>query len=130
MKGKANHKLGERELDLLQALWKLGPATVAEVHQELLKGGHDIAYTTAQTMLNRLEAKGRVARDASDRAHRYRPLLKEPAAVTVAIKRLADRFFSGSVEELATHLVEKNLTPKQLERIRAMMDEHRKEPPK
>jgi predicted transcriptional regulator len=126
-KGKAQRKLGERELDILQALWRLGQATVTEVHQELLNEGHEIAYTTVQTMLNRLEAKGSVARDATDRAHRYRPLLKEPAAVTVAIKRLADRFFSGSVEELATHLVERNLTPKQLDRIRAMIDEHQKE---
>lgn len=130
MKSQAKPKLGERELDILQALWRLGQATVAEVHQELLNEGHEVAYTTVQTMLNRLEAKGGVARDASDRAHRYRPLLKEPATMTVAIKRLADRFFSGSVEELATHLVEKNLTPKQLERIRLMIDEQRKEPRK
>jgi BlaI family transcriptional regulator, penicillinase repressor len=124
---KANPRLGERELDILQALWRIGQATVAEVHQELLNEGHEIAYTTVQTMLNRLEAKGRVARNASDRAHRYRPLFKEPAAVTVAIKRLADRFFEGSVEELATHLVEKNLTPKQLKRVRTMIDDHGRE---
>jgi predicted transcriptional regulator len=124
---KANPKLGERELDILQALWKLGQGTVAEVHQELLNEGHEVAYTTVQTMLNRLEAKGRVARDASDRAHRYRPLFKEPAAVTAAIKLLAKRFFGGSVEELATHLVEKNLTPKQIERVRTMIDDHEKE---
>jgi BlaI family penicillinase repressor len=124
---KANPKLGERELDILQALWRLGQATVAEVNQELLNKGHEIAYTTVQTMLNRLEAKGRVARNASDRAHRYRPLFKEPAAVTVAIKRIADRFFGGSVEELATHLVEKNLTPKQLDRVRTMIDDHGRE---
>jgi predicted transcriptional regulator len=93
----------------------------------LIEEGHEIAYTTLQTMLNRLEAKGVVARDSSDRAHRYRPLLKEPATVTVAIKRLADRFFGGSVEKLTTHLVEKGLTPKQIERVRAMIDERRKE---
>jgi predicted transcriptional regulator len=75
-------------------------------------------------MLNRLEAKGRVARDASDRAHCYRPLLKEPAAVTVAIKRLADRFFQGSLAKLATHLVEKNLTADQLDRVRALIASH------
>ena len=123
----AKQKLGEREMDIMQALWKLGQATVAEAREELLKEGHEIAYTTLQTMLNRLEAKGVVARDSTDRAHRYRPLLKEPATVTVAIKRLADRFFGGSVEKLATHLVEKGLTEKQLERVRATIDDLRKE---
>jgi len=119
-------KLGEREMDILQSLWKLGQATVNEAHQELLKSGHQIAYTTVQTMLNRLEVKGIVARDTTDRAHRYRPLLREPATLAVAIKRLADRFFGGSIEKLATHLVEKDLTPGQLKRIRAIIDEHRK----
>jgi BlaI family penicillinase repressor len=117
-------KLGERELDILQILWRLGRATVADVRQALRFDGHRVAYTTVQTILNRLEAKGRVAKDASGRAHAYRPLLKEPAAVTVAIKRLADRFFQGSVANLATHLVEQNLTPEQLERVRTQIDEH------
>jgi predicted transcriptional regulator len=123
----AKRKLGEREMDIMQTLWKLGQATVAEAREALLKEGHEIAYTTLQTMLNRLEAKGVVTRDSSDRAHIYRPLLKEPATMTAAIKRLADRFFSGSVEKLATHLVENGLTPKQIERVRAMIDERRKE---
>lgn len=128
MKERSKNKLGERELDILQALWQLGPATVTEVQEELRRKGHELAYTTVQTILNRLEGKGRVARDASDRAHRYRSLFHEPAAVAVAIQRLADRFFLGSVEDLATHLVEKDLTPKQIARIRALVEKSRKEP--
>ena len=127
MKRSSNPKIGERELDILQALWKLGQATVAEVHQELLNEGYEIAYTTVQTMLNRLEAKGRVARDASDRAHRYRPLFKERAAVGVAIRQLADRFFKGSMEALATHLVEKDLKPTELDRLQSLIDSHRRQ---
>ncbi|MDQ3819091.1 MAG: BlaI/MecI/CopY family transcriptional regulator, partial [Acidobacteriota bacterium] len=62
---------------------------------------------------------------------RYSPLLREPVAVSVAIKRLTDRFFSGSVEALATRLVEKELSPEQLKRIQALINSHRdKEPPK
>ena len=124
MKDKAREKLGERELDIMQVLWDARSATVTEVQQVLADQGSDIAYTTVQTILNRMEAKGYVTRDTTDRAHKYRPLLKEPKAVTVAIKRLADQFFSGSVEALATHLVSKNLSPKQIENIQAIIDEH------
>jgi BlaI family penicillinase repressor len=120
-------ELGERETDLLQALWKLGAGTVSAVREELTRGGVSVAYTTVQTMLNRLVRKGQVARDVSARAHVYRPLLKQPAALKVAIKKVADRFFSGSVEELATHLVSENLTPKHLDRLRAMIEAQRKE---
>ena len=122
---KSKQRLGERELGIMRVLWQMGKATVAEVHRELLAQGNEVAYTTVQTMLNRLEAKGIVARDGSDRAHRYRPLLKEPTAVSGAIRRLTDRFFSGSVEALATRLVEKELKPEQLERIQALIDAHR-----
>jgi BlaI family penicillinase repressor len=122
---KSKQRLGERELGIMRVLWQMGKATVAEVHRELLAQGNEVAYTTVQTMLNRLEAKGIVARDDSDRAHRYRPLLKEPTAVSGAIRRLTDRFFSGSVEALATRLVEKELKPEQLERIQALIDAHR-----
>ena len=126
MKMGPKQKLGERELDIMQVLWQTGRATVAEVHQSLQDKRDDIAYTTVQTMLNRLEAKGLVRRDDSDRAHRYAPVLKEPAVVTRAIQKLAERFFSGSVEALATRLVEKDLSLEQLEHIQKLIDAHRR----
>ena len=126
MKMGPKHKLGERELDIMQVLWQTGSATVAEVHQSLQDQRHDIAYTTVQTMLNRLDGKGLVRRDDSDRAHRYLPVLKEPAVVTRAIRKLAERFFSGSVEALATRLVEKDLSLEQLQHIQKLIDAHRR----
>jgi predicted transcriptional regulator len=126
LKGQLKQKLGERELDIMQVLWKNGSATVSDVHQSLLAERGDVAYTTIQTMLNRLEAKGLVARDDSDRAHRYRPVLKENAAVNGAIRKLAERFFSGSVEALATRLVEKDLSREQLDRVQELIDAHRR----
>ena len=120
-------KLGERELDILQALWKLGKGTVAQVQDVLRRQGEEIAYTTIQTMLNRLEAKKIVARDVAERAHFYRALLKEPADAESAIKRLTERFFRGSAEELVTRLVEKDLSAEQLERIQTLIDAHRRE---
>ena len=108
--------LGERELDIMQELWRRGTATVSEVHAGL---GDDVAYNTVQTMLNRLEEKGYVRRDTGDRAHRYRPLLKEQAAVGGAIRRLTSRFFDGSAEALAARLVEE-LDEEEIERLRAL----------
>lgn len=130
MKGKRGKKLGERELDIMQALWGLGHATVADVQKALLERGEQVAYNTVQTMLNRLEAKGLVSREQSDRAHRYKPLVKEPKAMGGAIKQLTNRFFQGSVEALAIRLVEQELDPKQLARVQAIIDAHRLKEPK
>lgn len=127
MKKKKNVDLGERELDIMQVLWQRGKATVTEVHQALVEEGRNVAYTTVQTMLNRLEAKRLVARDDSERAHKYRPLLKEPTVVGGAIQRLTNRFFQGSPEALATHLIEQGLSSEQLDRIQALIDAHRRE---
>lgn len=127
MAERGDRSLGERELDIMQALWRLGRATVHDVQGHLRTQGAEVAYTTIQTMLNRLEAKGLVAREAVGRAHSYRPLTQEPAEVGGAIRRLTERFFQGSVEALAAHLVESDLDSAQLDRIQALIDERRKE---
>lgn len=44
-------------------------------------------------MLNRLEAKKLVARDGSERTHRYYAILEEPTVAGSALQRLVERFF-------------------------------------
>ena len=118
-------RLSDRELDIMDALWERGWSTVADVHQALRNRGHDLAYTTVQTMLNRLQVKGQLVRNASSKTHRYRPVLKKRAATTAAVRRLTDRFFQGSAEALVTHLVARNLDEKELDRLEAFIDTHR-----
>ena len=122
MKDELHKKLGERELDILEALWELKSATVAQVQEFLRERGSDVAYTTVQTMLNRLEAKDVVKRDDSDRAHRYIAVLKQPNAAESALRRLTERFFGGSAEALVTRLVEKNLTQEEIEHWEKLKD--------
>ena len=125
MRNERKETMGERELDIMQVLWRLGPATVADVQSDLHAQHKRVAYTTIQTMLNRLEAKKLVARDTADRVHRYRALLKQPKAVDSALKRLTQRFFEGSAEALVTRLVERDLNEEQLERIQSLIDSHK-----
>lgn len=126
MKNKSTEKLGERELDIMQSLWKLERATVSQVQEDLRRKGENIAYTTVQTMLNRLEAKNLVARNDSERTHRYYAVLAEPAVAGNALRKIVERFFRGSTEALVARLVEKDLSPKELERIQTLIDKHRK----
>lgn len=119
--------LGERELDITEALWDLKGGTVAEVHERLRARGNDIAYTTVQTMLNRLVSKGVVACDVSERAHRYAPALPKQAFVRAAVEKLKKRFFEDSSERLAVGLVEQELTDRELQRLRDLIDKRRKE---
>lgn len=90
------------ELKIMQVLWRLGPAQVQAVQQELAGG---LAYTTVQTMLNVLHRKGRVTRRLRGRAYEYRATVTEEKTLGTAVADLIDRMFSGSPEELVMSLV-------------------------
>ena len=83
-------------------LWRLGPAPVQAVQQEL-EG--ELAYTTVQTMLNVLERKGRVTRRLRGRAYEYRAAVTEEKTLGTAVADLVERMFGGSPEELVMSLV-------------------------
>lgn len=113
--------LGERELDVMQALWRHGPSTVAEVRDALEA---DLAYTTVLTILRNLEEKGFVAHTTEGRAHRYHPTVTRDAARTSALARVVSNLFEGSAEELLVHLVKKrSLSADDLARLSRMLDE-------
>ena len=119
--------LGDREADIMQVLWDLDrQATVGEVHQALVDQGHDVAYTTIQTMLNRLEGKGRVRRERQGRAHHYTAAAARDTVARAAVSRVLDRFFDGSAATLASHLVG-DLDRDELERVRDIIEAARKE---
>jgi BlaI family penicillinase repressor len=120
-------KLGDRELDIMQALWELRQATVSDIHQRLVDSGHQVAYTTVQTMLNRLVGKGLVRHEKKGRAFLYQPVMKEPAAAKVAVRRVIDRFFGGDATALASHLVEGPISSRDLDRIQTLIDQRRQE---
>ena len=107
--------LGERELDVMTALWTTGSGTVAEVRDTL---DTPLAYTTVLTILRNLEAKGYVRHEEEGRAHRYFPKVRQQVAQRNALRRLVDTLFVGSPEALLAQLVdEHDLTADDLRRM-------------
>jgi predicted transcriptional regulator len=116
-------KPSDRELDVMTALWELSEGTVAELRTRLEGHGHELAYNTVQTLLNRLVEKGHAAREKSGRSYRYRPTLRRPAAAGRAVRALVERFFGGSPEALAQHLVASGLERDELDRLQRYLEE-------
>lgn len=113
-------QMTERELDLMNVLWDLGPSTVAEVREAL---ADDLAYTTVLTLLRVMEEKGLVTHEEEGRAHRYRPLVARGDARSSALRRITRRLFSGDPELLVTRMVEDEaLSTEELERLRDLLD--------
>lgn len=113
-----------RELDIMGVLWTRGPSTVAEV-QEALED--DLAYTTVLTMLRIMEEKAYVSRRREGRADRYTAEVRRAAAERSALGRVTERLFSGSPEELLVRLVDGELDPDQLRRMRDLLDRRLRE---
>jgi BlaI family transcriptional regulator, penicillinase repressor len=95
--------LAPLELDCMNALWRLGQATVRDIHGALATT-RPRAYTTIMTILDRLTQKGVVERQKSGRAWLYKAHLSADQARTHAVTRLVEGFFQGSTEALASHL--------------------------
>ncbi|HZU24354.1 MAG TPA: BlaI/MecI/CopY family transcriptional regulator [Bryobacteraceae bacterium] len=93
------------EMQLLEQMWKLGPASIREI-QESLPEENRPAYTTVQTMIYRLEQKGAVKRVKKiGNAHVFEPVLKRKAVRGQLVSDLLE-LFGGSPATLVSHLIE------------------------
>lgn len=98
-------KLTKIELRVMDAMWRLGPASVREI-QEALPAKHRPAYTTVQTMVYRLEAKGAVRRVKKiGNAHVFEPAISRESAQRRLVDELLS-FFGGKIQPVMAHLVE------------------------
>jgi predicted transcriptional regulator len=96
-------ELAPLELDCMQALWILGPATVRDVRDRIAPH-RPRAYTTIMTILDRLARKGAVERSKMGRAYLYRASLSAEQARSHAVGQVIENFFGGSTEALLSQL--------------------------
>ena len=97
--------LGKLELKIMQALWDLGTSSVREI-QESFPAKKRPAYTTVQTVVTRLEAKGAVRRAKKiSNAHIYEATLTRDATHGRFIDDLLG-LFGGRSQPVMTHLIE------------------------
>jgi predicted transcriptional regulator len=94
--------LTKLELQIMQVIWRLGTANVAEVQAEMEQ---PLAYTTVQTMLNILQRKGKLKRKLNGRAYEYSATVTKAKASGHAVRDLVERMFGGSSEELVMSLI-------------------------
>lgn len=100
-----NIKLSPLELKAMEALWNLGRASIREILEQL-PVKKTLAYTTVQTLVFRLEAKGAVRKLRKiGNAWIFVPVITR----TQAYHRLVSDFlelFGGSLRTVMPHLVD------------------------
>ena len=97
--------LTDQELEIMKIVWSRGSATVREVYEELLQH-RKIAYTTVLTMMGVLEQKGRLNKEAGERAYVYQPTEPRAEVVGSMVTDFIKRVFNGSATPLLVHLAE------------------------
>jgi BlaI family transcriptional regulator, penicillinase repressor len=116
-------RLGERELEVLNAVWELKEATVSDVRDILLLQ-RPLAYTTVMTIMRKLADKGYLAFTESENKYIYRPD-KNPAEVrTGLLSDLVSSVFKGSPLSLVQTLVaDESISEAELSEIKRIIDE-------
>jgi len=105
MSTKKSVKPTRLEMELLEALWRLGAASIREI-QESLPEDRRPEYTTVQTIIYRLENKGAVERVKKiGNAHIFRPLVTRKTTLGTLLDDFMTNF-GGSPRSLVAHLFE------------------------
>ena len=113
----------ERELEILNILWHLGPSTVRSVNEQMNKRG-PTGYTTTLKLMQIMHEKKLLVRDETTWPHIYEPGIPEERMQKQLVTDLLEKAFSGSAEKLIMRaLSAKKVPAKELVRIRKMLDE-------
>ena len=119
---KKSETLTSQELEIMKVIWPLGQATVREVYDQL-RTHRTVAYTTVQTMMNILEAKGHLKKTPGDKAQVYAPVRPQRLVVQSMVREFVNRVFDGSARPLLVHLLkEKGLTERERKQLQRLLE--------
>ncbi len=115
--------LGETEVEVVQLVWEMGEATVADVHARIGES-RPLAYTTVLTVLRNLTAKGLLQSDRRDRRDHF-SAARSPQTVRGSIlSGLMSKLFDGSPTLLVQTLArQERLSESERDAIRRLLDQ-------
>ncbi len=120
-------QLGRRERQIVEVVYRLGRASVAEVRAAL---PDPPSYSAVRGMLNLLEEKGHLKHRREGMRYIYTPAVPVPKARLSALRHLISTFFQGSPLAAAAALLElpeAKLTPQEREELAAWIARAEKE---
>ncbi|HWZ97512.1 MAG TPA: BlaI/MecI/CopY family transcriptional regulator [Candidatus Dormibacteraeota bacterium] len=127
MKKLTSAALSRRERQIMDVLYRLGRASVAEVLSQLSGKKH---YSTVRAQLRVLEEKGHVRHEEDGSRYIYLPTVPRDVARRSALRHLVETFFDGSTEKVVTALLggeAKQISREELERLALLISESTKE---
>ena len=95
--------LGDLEVDVMEAIWARGQATVHDVHERLDAADRELAYTTVMTVMSRLAEKGLLEKRKEGAAYVYTPAASKEEftrrTVGTVLSELLDDFTAPAMSQ-------------------------------
>jgi BlaI family penicillinase repressor len=114
-------ELGKLELEVMQLVWAHAPITAEMVRERL---DRPLKESTVRTVLRRLEEKGFVCHSIEGRTYVFRAVDDRQRVAAKAVRRVAEWFCNGSIEEVLFGIVDsKMLHKEQLELLSRKIEE-------
>ncbi len=127
MKPAKLNTLSRRERQIMDVLYKLEQATVAEVLERL---SGNPSYSTVRAQLRVLEEKGHVRHEEIGLRYVYAPIVPREVARRSALRHLVETFFDGSAEKVVAALLggeASRMSEEELDRLARLIRKDRKE---
>lgn len=120
-------ELGRRERQIMDAVYRLGSASTAEVLEQL---PDPPSYSAVRAMLRLLEEKGYLLHEADGPRYVYVPVVPLEAASQSALRHLVSTFFGGSRTRAMAALLDvpdTELSEEQMQRLARLVTQAREE---
>ncbi len=121
LRRRAHEGLTSAQMEILNVVWEMGEAGVADVWR-VLGSRRVVARNTVQTMLKRLHERGWLHAREAGNAFVYSPGAKRASVLARVVGSLVDNAFGGSATLLVTALLQsRRLEPDEVARIRELI---------
>jgi BlaI family penicillinase repressor len=119
--------LGSLQAEVMELVWQQGEATVAELVKRISQD-RPVSYTTVLVAMQKLEKKGWLAHRTAGRAYVYRPAHSRQQVRRRLLRDLLHSAFKDDPRLLLASLLDESLMDdEELEDLRKLIDEWRKE---
>ena len=127
MSARLLESLSRREAEIMEVLFRLGEASVAQVQENI---PNPPGYSAVRALLAILERKGHLKHREAGGKYLYSPARARASVARRALKRVVETFFEGSIEQTVAALLQsedRNLSRHDLNRIETMITKAKKE---
>lgn len=121
------HQLSRRERQIMDIIYPLGRATVAQVREAMSDAP---GYSAVRAMLRILEDKGHLRHEIENTRYIYVPTKPHAQAADSMLRQIVQTFFGGSVERTVATLLstsDSKLSPAELERLADLIEQAKQE---